>query len=133
MASRSLGQLAVSVNGIYASGQMTRSDRLRKPLEMLAQGGGGGWLFASIMAMSLRSRLRWFVASSSVQAQRLPGTPGWAQARRRLMTTFMVDVAVQTSAARKPLPDSVPGFDQSPCWQQFWGRFWGRFLACLVT
>ncbi len=39
MAATSIGQLAVGINGINSAGQKTRSDRLRKPLEMLAKGG----------------------------------------------------------------------------------------------
>ncbi|QNI54483.1 hypothetical protein SynBIOSE41_01977 [Synechococcus sp. BIOS-E4-1] len=39
LASSSIGQLAVALNGINSGGQKLRSDRLRKPLEMLAAGG----------------------------------------------------------------------------------------------
>ncbi len=39
MASTCNMQIAVGLNGINSAGQKTRSDRLRKPLEMLAKGG----------------------------------------------------------------------------------------------
>ena len=39
LASTSIGQLAVGLNGINSGGQKSRSDRLRKPLQMLAAGG----------------------------------------------------------------------------------------------